>query len=143
MFYHISYLSKSNIPAEQLEAELVDIEQVATLRNKMVAVYGCLVYRDGYFLQYLEGDKSAVMETYHRIAKDQRHCEVNILSQGYMAENLYSHWSTMRVISKAAETDAALATINELTDTHSQLLGTPESVNAAVLSVFQMYRDLK
>jgi len=139
MFYHLCYLSKSTIPAHLLEEELEKIESVASYNNQKSGVFGCLLFRNDYFLQYLEGAKQPVQEVYQHISQDSRHTALQIISSGYQAENLYSHWSIMRVISKPAETEIAVATISEMLSEKQHRQGTPECRNSAVISLFQQY----
>jgi Sensors of blue-light using FAD len=56
---------------------------VARSNNLIVGVTGMLVFRNGQFLQVLEGGPTAVISTYDRIAADSRHRDLIVLHRGY------------------------------------------------------------
>lgn len=78
--YQIVYVSAANqdFSATHLKKLLVR----ARMRNKEAEVTGMLVFYDGTFLQALEGEKGAVLETFGRIEKDPRHRDLAILHDG-------------------------------------------------------------
>ncbi|MEO8836066.1 MAG: BLUF domain-containing protein [Caldimonas sp.] len=49
------------------------------------------------FLQVLEGGRSAVSALYNRIAQDERHCDVVLLSYEEIGERSFSSWSMGQV----------------------------------------------
>lgn len=62
-------------------------------RNKKNGISGMLLYKDGNFMQVLEGDEAVVLCTYEKILKDHRHHGVNVLLQGYQACRQFPMWS--------------------------------------------------
>lgn len=76
------------------DEELKDILQVARKKNAALNVTGMLLYRDdGYFVQVLEGEESAVMNLYDAIKKDERHHYVLTVSKTDIAERSFANWS--------------------------------------------------
>ena len=61
--------------------------------NPRQAIGGVLHYGDGRFLQCLEGERDAVNALYNRIARDDRHADVQVLSAGGVAERYFANWS--------------------------------------------------
>ena len=46
-----------------------------------------------YFFQALEGDVNEVRSTYARISLDRRHCDLHVLSQGFVKHRLFGEWA--------------------------------------------------
>jgi hypothetical protein len=61
--------------------------------NSAKQITGALLACDGWFLQSIEGPRSALMETFHRISTDQRHEAINVLELGPLPERRFSAWS--------------------------------------------------
>lgn len=56
-------------------------------------ITGCLIYHDGFFVQYLEGDAEIVLTLFEKIREDIRHYEVILLSQGNIYSREFDTWS--------------------------------------------------
>ncbi len=56
-----------------------DILEVSRRNNRLLYLTGILLYIDGGFLQVLEGEESAVRDTYLRISNDKRHWGAKLL----------------------------------------------------------------
>lgn len=67
------------------------LEQAREL-NASNDVSGLLLYRDGAFLQVLEGERSRVHETYERIRADSRHTRVTTLIDEPAAQREFPDW---------------------------------------------------
>ena len=52
-----------------------------------------LLYKDGNFMQLLEGEEATVRELYTIIIDDQRHCNVTTISEETTPERLFPSWS--------------------------------------------------
>lgn len=52
-----------------------------------------LLYRNGVFLQFLEGDCGEVMKLLRRLREDSRHTAIRILREGVLPERLFPEWS--------------------------------------------------
>lgn len=65
----------------------------ARKHNEKSNVTGLLVFSHEYFLQCLEGSRTAVNETYWRILNDKRHKNVVLMRFSEIAERNFSDWS--------------------------------------------------
>ena len=74
-------------------AELREMLKESNVRNKAAGVTGMLLYKDGQFMQVLEGTAEAVTETFSRISKDRRHHGIMVLAQGAVQERRFPEWS--------------------------------------------------
>ena len=69
-------------------------------KNAQLNITGLLLYKDGSFLQALEGEESVVRELYQRIAIDPRHQQVTLLLEVPIEERSFPDWSMgLRVLS--------------------------------------------
>jgi hypothetical protein len=79
MPYRLIYASSA---VRRLTArELEDILAVARRNNDRLGISGILLYRDGSFIQLLEGSKDAVLERFEAIRADPRHRSVMVLDE--------------------------------------------------------------
>lgn len=85
------YVSVESHPLS--EADLVEILKKAREKNSRLGITGMLLYRDGFFIQCLEGEKSAVEELYAVIKLDKRHKNVLTVSQTKIAERTFQDWT--------------------------------------------------
>ncbi len=75
------------------DEELGDILHVSRRNNEAADITGMLLYRNGNFIQTLEGPPQAVRETYERIFRDPRHKSViKILERPTEVRN-FAGWS--------------------------------------------------
>lgn len=74
-------------------SELTTLLAVSRRNNTRDAISGMLVYRDGDFLQILEGPEAAVRTTYARIARDPRHGRVMVLDESHIETRAFGDWS--------------------------------------------------
>ena len=90
--HRLVYVSKATDAVN--DAKLKEITDIAIPNNKKLSITGCMLYASGYFLQLLEGDKTAVMALYHKIEKDPRHKACKILLDETMedSQRLYDKW---------------------------------------------------
>jgi Sensors of blue-light using FAD len=78
-------------------AELREILTQAESSNRREGITGVLCFSTGYFLQALEGGRSAVNALYGRIARDPRHATCNIFACEDIETRLFGEW-TMKLI---------------------------------------------
>ena len=90
MFYLI-YVSSAVRPF--LPYELVDLLSKSRTYNTEVGITGMLLYKDGNFMQVIEGEEEAVLTLYAKIQRDTRHKGLLILLQGPLAERQFPDWS--------------------------------------------------
>ena len=74
-------------------AELREMLKESNARNKEAGVTGMLLYKDGQFMQVLEGTAEAVTETFSRISRDPRHHGIMVLLKGAVQERRFPQWS--------------------------------------------------
>ena len=96
MFYLI-YVSAAVRPMS--EAELLEILETSRRNNEVSGLTGMLFYKEivdadeASFMQLLEGEEAAVMETYRRIVQDKRHDTLIILERGPVEDRAFPDWS--------------------------------------------------
>lgn len=89
--HHLVY--SSTAPVELPDATLAELLRGSRRRNQALGITGLLLYQDRHFLQVLEGPEAAVRTTYQRIARDQRHYALSLLSDGPIAGRVFADWS--------------------------------------------------
>lgn len=88
--FQIIYVSKA---LEDISySDLKRILQSSKKHNKDNDITGILIFRDGLFLQFLEGDKSKVFSTISRIITDQRHNHFKVISERFSAKRTFNSW---------------------------------------------------
>lgn len=91
MLYHWLYLSRTTRAWSQSDLEkLVD---VSWTRNTQDGVMGLLLYGNGHFIQLLEGRRQRLSLTFERIARDERHGQVEVLLDGPTARRAFGEWA--------------------------------------------------
>ena len=90
VYFHV-YASSAVRPlaAEELHQLLVTSRQ----NNLLLGISGLLLYKDGNFLQVLEGREAAVLGLVEKITYDRRHRDVTTLLQGFQSECQFPAWS--------------------------------------------------
>ncbi|MGJ7486866.1 BLUF domain-containing protein [Variovorax sp. LT2P21] len=90
MLIRLVYASRShNQSAQDLPAILEWSRRV----NPDLGVTGVLCYLDGVYMQYLEGEESAVDALFKRIQTDERHQGVTPLERRAIAKRAFPEWS--------------------------------------------------
>ncbi len=74
-------------------AELVRLMEEIEPRNRSNGLTGMLLYKDGCFIQALEGPHQAVRATLERIRRDRRHRGLVVLQEQALAERQFPAWS--------------------------------------------------
>lgn len=74
------------------EQEIQNILNACKRNNPHEDITGILLHSKNRFLQYLEGDKDAIMALYERIKTDNRHGGVNRRYYGPITERLFPSW---------------------------------------------------
>ncbi|MEL6270473.1 MAG: BLUF domain-containing protein [Chloroflexota bacterium] len=87
----LTYVSVATRPMSQ--QDLVDILQQARAKNSKRDITGMLLYRDGYFIQALEGEEQTIREIYELIEKDDRHDHVLEIGMDVIEERDFGDWS--------------------------------------------------
>ncbi len=91
MLLSLVYMSAANqvFDQERLDALL----EYSRQRNGAAGLSGMLVYKDGRFMQLIEGPESAVLETYQRIIEDPRHTDVGLLVEERIHTPRFGEWT--------------------------------------------------
>ena len=74
---------------QQLKELLIECRTNNSVRN----ITGMLLYKDGNFMQALEGEADAVTATHQRIASDQRHRGMITILTEAISERSFPDWS--------------------------------------------------
>lgn len=75
------------------EEELVELLEQSRRWNKKMGITGMLLYHNDSFMQYLEGEKSTVIDLYETIALDERHTGVTVYFEREIEERHFADWS--------------------------------------------------
>jgi len=60
--------------------------------NRLAGITGCLLYRDGYFMQMLEGKRETLFALMEKIKADVRHRDVRIVIEGPARRRAFADW---------------------------------------------------
>lgn len=88
--YRLIYKSKSLRP---LNWDIVrDITDKSEANNEPCGVTGVLLASRTHFLQVLEGNFESINQVFRRIVKDERHCELSLISFSVVDARLFVGW---------------------------------------------------
>ena len=87
----IAYVSAAswNLLDEQVQHIVCESRRL----NALNGVTGVLIYCDGNFMQYFEGEEDAVMKTFARIRASESHYQISELMNQPILEREFSDWS--------------------------------------------------
>ena len=89
--YTLVYISIAK--KEMSEADLLGILEIARKHNASKGLTGLLLYRDGFFIQALEGPEGEIDILYERIKKDIRHHTVLQIYKKAIAQRAFGDWA--------------------------------------------------
>ena len=95
MLVRLVYASRAK--ATLTPAQFEDILAVSRRNNPANGITGVLCTNTFIFLQMLEGGRKEVSETYHRIARDPRHHDVQLLHFEEIMARKFADWSMGKV----------------------------------------------
>lgn len=75
------------------KAELLQLLTLVREKNQRLAVTGMLLYKDGDFIQLLEGEESVVKQVLDKIKVDRRHRYVTVILENDVESRLFPDWS--------------------------------------------------
>jgi hypothetical protein len=91
MIFQLCYTSTA---AREMERDdLVEVLRISRAKNKALGITGLLLYSGNRFVQLLEGDETAVRETYRRIVEDGRHEGLELVFEQEVEERECPNWS--------------------------------------------------
>lgn len=89
--FQLVYISKAVDDISYTDIE--DILKVSRANNARDAITGLLIFRDGYFLQLLEGQEELVRATVAKIIEDDRNYKVFVMLETTGSSRLFEDWS--------------------------------------------------
>ena len=116
MIYSLAYESQASVPFT--EPDLLDLLDRSRTKNADVGVTGILLYRQGTFLQVLEGQRAQVDALYATISSDDRHHAVDTVLVEERQERRFPDW-TMGF----ADVDGHLGDVDGFNDVLSSVQG--------------------
>ncbi len=75
------------------EDDLIELLNKSRKNNSQLGITGILLYKDGTFLQVLEGEAAVVRKLYDRIQSDSEHQGATIIEEGELTERQFRDWS--------------------------------------------------
>lgn len=88
--FAITYYSRASYPFN--EVTLCKLSDQARDKNNQLGITGFLQYREGHFIQYLEGDKDIVLELMRTISEDSRHELLRMIYLPEMSTRRFNNW---------------------------------------------------
>ncbi|HEY0792096.1 MAG TPA: BLUF domain-containing protein [Chthoniobacterales bacterium] len=90
MFFLVYVSSAVNLFSK---GELLKLLDISRCNNAKLGVTGMLLYKNGNFMQLIEGPEQAVRTLHAKIAIDSRHRGLITLLQGHQENREFEHWS--------------------------------------------------
>ena len=136
------YLSFATMELKaNLDEEITLILEEAVQHNSSVGITGELIYRNGIFLQLLEGDKEDVEFILGKIFLDyKRHENLKVLMRQPMVERVFPDWSMAFV----KVDDAAMDLVNSIVPWQTLIsasIENPVISSKDILNVFKQLRE--
>lgn len=75
------------------EEELVELLRQSKTNNQSQGITGLLLYREGLFMQLLEGPEERVRACYQKICSDPRHRDILLLLEKPSEERFFGDWA--------------------------------------------------
>lgn len=89
--FHLVYISEA---AEDISyTDIRDILDVSRRNNVQEAITGLLIFREGHFLQLLEGDEKSVRNVLGKILLDDRNYSLRVLIEAEGESRLFANWA--------------------------------------------------
>jgi len=89
--FHLIYLSSAVAPFSA--ADLQALLEISRRNNTASDVTGLLLYRDGDFLQVIEGEEAVLDQLYAKISRDPRHRRLTVLFRESIPSREFKDWS--------------------------------------------------
>ncbi|PKQ63944.1 hypothetical protein BZG02_07995 [Labilibaculum filiforme] len=88
---HIVYISISH--RDLSEKELSDFLREIRAKNKKLNITGLLLYKDGSFIQVIEGEEETLQTLFKQVKNDSRHTNIIELLTEPITERSFPDWS--------------------------------------------------
>ncbi len=89
----LSIVYSSTARTEFGDGDLITLLMNSRANNRRDGLTGLLLYRDGRFLQIIEGEEEAVRRRYTIVAKDPRHRQIRILLEETIDDRRFPRWT--------------------------------------------------
>ncbi len=89
--YCLVYVSAATVPFGK--NDLLELLSKARDKNKRLGITGMLLYKDGDFLQLLEGERMAVRGLFETIKADPRHSGTIVMLEEEIKDRAFEDWS--------------------------------------------------
>jgi hypothetical protein len=106
MLYHLIYISNSVEPFG--EDDFIKLLMQSRSSNSLNEITGLLLYNKGTFIQYIEGAKTQIHRLFEKIKADTRHYNVEVLTEGEIAQRNFKNWTMEYQIFPAGELEQML-----------------------------------
>jgi len=88
--HFLIYVSQATEP---LDGTALDaLRDKARNFNRAAGITGCLIYRDGFFMQMLEGKRDTLFALLERIKTDPRHHDVRLIIESPVRQRVFQDW---------------------------------------------------
>jgi len=83
---------KSAAKATFKQVDVKEMLEKARISNSGNNITGCLLYYEGEFIQYLEGNQIQVLRLFDKIKADKRHEDITIVAYGITESREFKDW---------------------------------------------------
>ncbi|WP_312899809.1 BLUF domain-containing protein [Corynebacterium variabile] len=91
---NLKYLVYTSVAVQIPSNEDIDeIVQVSRVNNLKSDITGLLHYRNGYFVQFIEGPPAAICDLLERLRRDRRHRNIHVIEETFIAARNFSGWT--------------------------------------------------
>ncbi len=90
--YQLIYISSAT--KNLARDEFLELVALSKSRNEALDITGVLMFKDGNFMQVLEGEQEIISRLYSTIRVDSRHTLVSIIQEGPIDLREYPDWSS-------------------------------------------------
>jgi hypothetical protein len=113
MIYQLCYISYSSQTHEETLNGMGQLMDISVKNNQELNVTGMLLYRDGIFMQLIEGNKDDILRLFGKIVTDSRHNNISTVFSMDGEERVFPHWS---MLYKQIESGKDWALVNDITN---------------------------
>ena len=92
-FYYLVYTSRISTKASLQASTFMDILTTANRVNAITGICGFLFFKNGRFLQYIEGDEMAIANLYYHLENDKRHRDLKTIVRGTRPRKVFNQWA--------------------------------------------------
>lgn len=90
--YFISYASQITLTSAFHRQTFIDIQQESNTNNQQSGITGFLLFKNGKFFQYFEGDELACANLLLSLKRDKRHTNLQVISEGAIDKTVFQAW---------------------------------------------------